>query len=167
VGWHVEDGPHQLINSKDASVWQFDLRETAHISKRVRVELSGTAAAIAESGGDLPEPVLDAFKSQGRSAVESTLDWAEPPDVIVMTTHGEEKIGGIGLSRVSHLAQDASQGDVRCSRCGKLASQVSGYTYIRGRVEDEIYMRRIHGHVEVFFDEGDEIPQEFEPCRPR
>lgn len=167
MGWHIEDGPHQLTTSKDASVWQFDLRETAHISRQVRVEFSATAAAIAESGGELPESVLEAFKSRGRSAVESTLDWAEPPDVIVMTTYGEEKMGGIDLSRVSHLAQDISQADVRCSRCGKLASQVSGYSYIRGRGEDEIFMRRIHGRVEVFFGEGDEIPQEFQPCRPR
>lgn len=167
MGWQIEEGPIELPTSKDASVWQFVVRETPHISKRVRVELSGTAVAIAGGGGDLTEPVLKAFESRGRSAVESTLDWAEPPDVILITTRGEEMSGGIDLYRVSHLAEDPSLGDVRCSRCGKSASQVAGYSYIRGRVEDEIYMRRVQGRVEVFFGDTDEVPKGFEPCRPQ
>jgi hypothetical protein len=165
VGWQIEGDPTELDTSKDASVWQFELRETPHISKRTRVELSGTAAAIADAEGDLPEDVTTAFRSQGRSAVDATLDWAEPPDTIVISTSGIETVGGIDLRRVSHLLEDPLAEDVRCTRCGKRASQVEGYSYVRRRVNDDVFMRRVRGRVEVFFDSEDEVPAEFAPCR--
>jgi hypothetical protein len=69
----------------DASGWLWEIEQDGE-SRRVLVEISGTAWAIAL--GTLPEDTRRAIQTQGRSEVDGVLDDLTPPPVIQCGTFG-------------------------------------------------------------------------------
>jgi hypothetical protein len=68
----------------DGNVWEWRVQAGDH-TKTVAVKVSGTAIATYPHEPLLAE-TAGAIRTQGRSAVEETLTWAEPPDEIEFTT---------------------------------------------------------------------------------
>jgi hypothetical protein len=86
VAWRIVDGPGEgPWEGKDAVAWIWTLESDAD-RRRILVEVSGTAMAVAEE--TLPEDVREARRTLGRSAVEVVLELPDPPPRISFTTQG-------------------------------------------------------------------------------
>ena len=88
MAWTIS-GSHAPYSRSDydASGWLWEIRDNGN-SRRVLVEVSGSARAISERGGTLPDDTSDAIRTQGRSEVEKLLALTEPPRVIQCGTMG-------------------------------------------------------------------------------
>lgn len=71
----------------DSSGWLWELTDDGN-ARRVLVEVTGSALAISERGGPLPEETREAIRTEGRSEVEKVLAHNDPPRVIVCGTTG-------------------------------------------------------------------------------
>ncbi|MGZ8707477.1 MAG: hypothetical protein ACXW0R_08835 [Gaiellaceae bacterium] len=80
VGTHTRPG-------YDASGWYWEIRRGDE-ARCVLVEVTGTASAIHDRGGSLPDETSRAVESEGLSEVERVLGEADPPRVIQCGTNG-------------------------------------------------------------------------------
>ena len=83
--WQLKLGPSERTwGSYDGTVWEWRV-DLDDLSKTVAVKISGTAIATYPNGV-LPQEAAEAIASRGKSAVDKTLTWSEPPDEIEFTT---------------------------------------------------------------------------------
>jgi hypothetical protein len=71
----------------DSSGWLWENQDNGN-ARRALVEVTGSALAISERGGPLPEDTKDAIRMDGRSEVEKVLGLGDPPRVIQCGTIG-------------------------------------------------------------------------------
>lgn len=87
VSWRIESGPHPAPwDGRDAVGWVWLLENEAGETRGIRVDVSGTAMAVASE--HLPDETVQARETHGRSEVELVLDTDEPPRRIALTTVG-------------------------------------------------------------------------------
>lgn len=90
MAWHLTDdaGPFTAPwEGKDAVGWVWEiLNDDETESRRVLVEVSGTAMAVADEF--LPRETADAKNTEGRSEVEKVLGEVDPPRRITLGTTG-------------------------------------------------------------------------------
>jgi hypothetical protein len=87
VAWRIVDGPGEgPWEGRDAVGWIWTIENDAGETRRILVEVSGTAMAVAEY--TLPDEVRSARQSRGRSAVETVLVDEHPTRRISFTTVG-------------------------------------------------------------------------------
>lgn len=90
--WTIENLPVAVpFPGLDGSAFACRLRSGETI-RTTLFTISGTALAMADHA--LPPAVVAARATDGRSAVEQTLAWAEPPERIESSTTGLSFIGG-------------------------------------------------------------------------
>jgi hypothetical protein len=77
-------GPHTRAGA-DASGWLWEVQRDGE-PKRVLVEVSGTARAVAEH--TLPDETREAIRTQGESEVRKVLEMEEPPRIVKCGTAG-------------------------------------------------------------------------------
>lgn len=88
MAWHLEDrsGPYGAPwEGRDSTVWVWELYRDDQ-SRRVVVEVSGTAMAVADEF--LPAVTAEAKQTNGRSEIEKILEQPEPPRRISLGTTG-------------------------------------------------------------------------------
>jgi hypothetical protein len=86
VTWRLEDhsGPYSAPwEGRDASGWVWEIYREGE-SRRVIVEISGTAMSIADEF--LPDITVQAKRTQGRSEIEKVLEDSDPPRRISLGT---------------------------------------------------------------------------------
>jgi len=89
--WRVKSAAQQLPREGiDAIRWAYDLENDDGRQTRVIVAVSGTAMAVRT----VESETADVIETQGRSAVERVLDWADPPQVIRFFSHGGAQYDG-------------------------------------------------------------------------
>jgi hypothetical protein len=88
MAWTISGslGPHAR-SGYDASGWLWEVRDDSN-ARHVLVEVTGTALAISERDGPLPEDTRTAIRTEGRSEVEKVLGLDDPPRVIQCGTVG-------------------------------------------------------------------------------
>jgi hypothetical protein len=78
--WNIKGkiGPHTRSGA-DATGWLWEIQQGDE-ARRVLVEVSGTAQAVAER--TLPDETREALRTEGESEVRKVLQLAEPPRII-------------------------------------------------------------------------------------
>jgi hypothetical protein len=88
MAWTISgsQGPERRLGC-DSSGWLWEIVDNGN-ARRVLVEVTGTALAISERGGPLPQETREAIRTDGRSEVEKFLAEDDPPRLIVCGTMG-------------------------------------------------------------------------------
>lgn len=88
MSWRISHslGPHDR-DGYDSSGWLWEVHKDGD-ARRVLVDVTGTARAIGERGGPLPDDTRLAIATEGKSEVEKVLAFSEPPGVVVCGTMG-------------------------------------------------------------------------------
>lgn len=84
--------------------WTITLREGDR--RRVEIQLSASLIASAD-GPDLPGDLREAVATRGRSEITRIALWEEPPELILVSVHGRERIGGYVASASGDEGEDA------------------------------------------------------------
>ncbi len=91
VQWAIRGGPREYEPSTtDASLrWSYDIQHAEGHRRSIAVEVARSLAAVIASGEVLGvADVKRAIQTRGRSAVEGYLCDEEPPERIILSTHG-------------------------------------------------------------------------------
>ena len=88
MSWKISHslGPYHR-DGYDSNGWLWEIRDSED-ARRVLVEVTGTALAISERGGPLPDDTRLAIATEGKSEVEKVLAFSEPPRVVMCGTMG-------------------------------------------------------------------------------
>lgn len=87
MAWRITSGPDSgPWEGRDAVGWLWFLERDDGATRRVLVEVSGTAMATADEY--LPSETGEARRSRGRSEIEKVLEDDEPPRRISLGTMG-------------------------------------------------------------------------------
>lgn len=90
MAWEINGqvGPHSEAGY-DGHGWLWELTQEDRESRRVFVQIAGTAWAVHEAAGPgLSSDTRRAIETEGRSAVERLLGEDEPPRMIGCSTYG-------------------------------------------------------------------------------
>jgi len=92
VPWTIKNLPTPVpVQGLDGSAFVFRL-ESGNTVRSTLFTISGTALAMADEG--LPQAVAEARVTDGRSVIEHTLAWPEPPERIESCSMGMTFFGG-------------------------------------------------------------------------
>lgn len=96
MGWSIIGGPEDVHpGGYDGSIWRWWVTSDAGDNRAVFVKISRTAEAVAPE--TLPDVTRRVRETRGQNAVETFLNWIEPPHVIEVgtTTTQPRSEGGV------------------------------------------------------------------------